>query len=262
MSARAVIFDMDGLLIDSERVILECWRSVAAERALPLDDELWLSMVGMHDAACTGMLVRLLGSAKAERLSIDCKDRYDLLVEQGLPLKDGAIELLLELSTRGVPLAIATSTRRERALIKLARCGIDHYFDAIATSSDVAHPKPAADIYLLAASRLGVPSENCTAIEDSEMGVRAAVAAGMAVIQVPDLVPASELTRSLAQVVASLRESRIPENPDRYPGDSRYRPDSRQQILQAWEPTSMANVLQDIAPCDAPGCRFPGKPTW
>ena len=208
MSARAVIFDMDGLLIDSERVILECWRSVAAEHALPLDDGLWLSMVGMHDAACSALLVRLLGPEKAERLSLDCKNRYDLLVEQGLPLKDGAIELLQELSARGVPLAIATSTRRERALIKLARCGIGHYFGALATSSDVAHPKPAPDIYLLAASRLGVPPENCMAVEDSEMGVRAANAAGMTVIQVPDLVPASEFTRSLARVVVSLHEAR------------------------------------------------------
>lgn len=208
MNPRAVIFDMDGLLIDSERVILECWRSVAAEHALPLDDELWLSMVGMHDAACTDLLVRLLGPEKAVRLNIDCKDRYDLLVGRGLPLKDGAIELLEELSAHGVPLAIATSTRRERALIKLARCGIDQYFSALATSSDVAHPKPAADIYLLAASRLGVSPENCTAIEDSEVGVRAAAAAGMAVIQVPDLVPASELSRSLTQVVVSLHEVR------------------------------------------------------
>jgi HAD superfamily hydrolase (TIGR01509 family) len=206
MNARAVIFDMDGLLVDSERVILECWRSVATEQALSLDDGLWLSMVGMHDAACTELLVRLLGPAKAERLSIDCKDRYDLLVEQGLPLKDGAVELLQELAAWGVPLAIATSTRRERALVKLARCGIDHHFSALATSSDVLHPKPAADIYLLAASRLGVPPENCVAVEDSEMGVRAAHAAGMAVIQVPDLVPASDLTRSLAQVVGSLHE--------------------------------------------------------
>jgi HAD superfamily hydrolase (TIGR01509 family) len=208
MNSGAVIFDMDGLLIDSERIILECWRSVAADQALPLDDGLWLSMVGMHDAACTELLVRLLGPMKAERLSIGCKDRYDLLVEQGLPLKDGAIELLQELSARDVSLAIATSTRRERAAIKLARCGISHHFSALATSSDVVHPKPAADIYLLAASQLGVSPENCVAIEDSEMGVRAAHAAGMAVIQVPDLVPASELTRSLAQVVASLHDVR------------------------------------------------------
>lgn len=208
MSTRAVIFDMDGLLIDSERVILECWRDVAAEQALPLDDGLWLSMVGMHDAACTELLARLLGSVQAERLAVDCKNRYDLLVEQGLPLKDGAIELLRDLSMRGVPLAIATSTRRERALIKLERSGISRFLEVVVTSSDVAQPKPAADIYLLAASRLGVLPENCTALEDSEMGVRAANAAGMAVIQVPDLVPASDLTRSLAQIVASLREVR------------------------------------------------------
>ena len=207
MSTRAVIFDMDGLLVDSERAILDCWRSVAAEQALPLDDELWLSMVGMHDAACTELLIRLLGPAKAERLSVDCKHRYELRVEQGLPLKDGAAELLDALSARGVPLAIATSTRRARALVKLARCGIDHHFSAVATSSDIAHPKPAADIYLLAASRLGVAPEACVALEDSELGVRAAAAAGMDVIQVPDLVPASALSRSLARVAASLHEA-------------------------------------------------------
>ena len=208
MSNRAVVFDMDGLLIDSERVILDCWRNAAAEQALSLDDRLWLSMVGMHDAACVEMLARLLGPAKAERLSLACKDRYDSLVEQGLPLKEGAIGLLQELSARNVPLAIATSTRRERALVKLERSGIHDFFEVVVTSSDVTHPKPAADIYLLAASRLGVSPGNCTALEDSEMGVRAANAAGMAVIQVPDLVPASELTRSLAQVVALLHEAR------------------------------------------------------
>ena len=72
MSNRAVVFDMDGLLIDSERVILDCWRSVAAEQALSLEDGLWLSMVGVHDAACVEMLARLLGPAKAERLSLAC----------------------------------------------------------------------------------------------------------------------------------------------------------------------------------------------
>jgi len=204
MNARAVIFDMDGLLIDSERVILECWRVTAAEQSLAVDDSLWLSMVGLHDAACAELLDGLLGDERAKRLTLECKRRYDLLLEEGLPLKSGVRELLQDLFDLGVPLAVATSTRGDRARVKLARSGIDSYFSHVVTSSDVAHPKPAPDLYLLAAERLGIPPRECVALEDSEYGVRAASAAGLRVIQVPDLVPATDLTRSLANVVESL----------------------------------------------------------
>ena len=204
MKARAVIFDMDGLLIDSERVMLECWRATAAEQSLALDDTLWLSMVGLHDAGCADLLDRLLGAEQAERLTFECKRRYDLVMQHGLPLKAGVRELLQDLSGLGVPMAVATSTRGERARIKLSRSGIDGYFSHVITSSDVAHPKPAPDLYLLAAERLGIPPRECVALEDSEYGVRAASAAGLRVIQVPDLVPATDLARSLATVVESL----------------------------------------------------------
>jgi HAD superfamily hydrolase (TIGR01509 family) len=204
MKARAVIFDMDGLLIDSERVILECWRVTAAEQSLAVDDTLWLSMVGLHDVGCAELLDGLLGAERTERLTLECKRRYDLLVEEGLPLKTGARELLQDLFDLRVPLAVATSTRGERARIKLARSGIDGYFSHVVTSSDVAHAKPAPDLYLLAAQRLGVPPAECVALEDSEFGVRAATAAGIRVIQVPDLISATDLSRSLATVVDSL----------------------------------------------------------
>lgn len=98
-----------------------------------------------------------------------------------------------------------TSTRRERALQKLARCGLLPYFDAVVTGSDVAHPKPAPDIYLLAASTLGVGPGECVVLEDSAAGVRAALAAGMTPIQVPDLVHPDDSTRALGhRVVESL----------------------------------------------------------
>jgi HAD superfamily hydrolase (TIGR01509 family) len=204
MNARAVIFDMDGLLIDSERAILECWRVTAAEQSLAVDDALWLSMVGLHDTGCAELLDGLLGAERAKRLTLECKRRYDSLVEDGLPLKTGARELLQDLFDLGVPLAVATSTRGERARVKLARSGIDGYFSHVVTSSDVAHAKPAPDLYLLAAQRLGVPPAECVALEDSEFGVRAATAAGIRVIQVPDLISATDLSRSLATVVESL----------------------------------------------------------
>lgn len=208
MTSRAMIFDMDGLLIDSERAVMECWRETAAAQALAVDDTVWLSMVGLHEAGCADLLNGLLGVDQARRLTLECKHRYDALVETGLPLKAGARDLLQDLSTLGVPLAVATSTRGERARIKLARSGIDHFFRHVVTSSDVVHAKPAPDLYLLAARRLGIPPGECIALEDSEFGVRAASAAGLRVIQVPDLVPASELTRSLAIVFSSIGEAR------------------------------------------------------
>ena len=111
MIARAVIFDMDGLLIDSERAILDCWRDTAAGQSLPVDDALWLSMVGLHEAGCATLLEGLLGPVQAERLTLACQHRYDRLVEAGLPLKPGARELLQDLSALRVPMAVATSTR-------------------------------------------------------------------------------------------------------------------------------------------------------
>lgn len=208
MIGRGVIFDMDGLLIDSERAALACWRESAAAQSLAVDDTLWLSMVGLHEAGCAKLLDDMLGSVQAERLSLACKHRYDALLEQGLPLKSGVHALLQDLSGLGVPLAVATSTRGERARIKLARSGIDHFFRHVVTSSDVTHAKPAPDLYLLAAQRLGIPPGECIALEDSEFGVRAAAAAGLRVIQVPDLVPDSELSRSLATVVSDLEAAR------------------------------------------------------
>ena len=208
MSARAVIFDMDGLLIDSERVILDCWRGIAAEQGLPPADDVWLSMVGLHEAGCAELLNTLLGAEQAGQLTLQCQHRYDLLVESGLPLKPGARGLLQDLFDLGIPMAVATSTRGERARIKLARSDIGHYFSHVVTSSDVLHPKPAPDLYLLAAARLGIAPHHCLALEDSEFGVRAASAAGIRVIQIPDLMPATELSRSLAEVVSSLEGAR------------------------------------------------------
>ncbi len=209
MSARAVIFDMDGLLIDSERAILDCWRGIAAEQGLPPAEDVWLSMVGLHEAGCAELLNTLLGAEQAGQLTLQCQHRYDLLVERGLPLKPGARELLQDLFDLGIPMAVATSTRGERARIKLARTDIGHYFSHVVTSSDVAHPKPAPDLYLLTAERLGIAPQHCLALEDSEFGVRAASAAGIRVIQIPDLVPATELSRSLAEVVSSLEGARL-----------------------------------------------------
>lgn len=206
----AILFDMDGLMIESERALLQCWREASHALELhQLDDALWLSFVGLSDRVCHALLRERLDEAQVQALLQETQVRYDAHVEAGLPLKAGVLELLALLQSRGLPRAVVTSTRRERALQKLTRCGLLDYFDAVVTGSDVAHPKPAPDIYLLAAKTLGVAPGECVVLEDSAAGVRAALAAGMTPIQVPDLVLPDESTRALGhRVVESLVHAR------------------------------------------------------
>jgi HAD superfamily hydrolase (TIGR01509 family) len=205
----AVLFDMDGLMLDSERAMLETWREAALNESIDADDALWLSMVGVHDRASFAMLSGQLGEDAATRLRDTSYRLYDQRVAAGLPRKSGLLELLDLLEAHGIPKAVATSTRRERALSKLAASGLIDRFSVIVTGSDVEHPKPAPDIYLLAARELGVDPRRCLVLEDSEPGVRAALAAGATPIQIPDLIePGEELRGFGHRIAASLEQVR------------------------------------------------------
>ncbi|MBU8977565.1 HAD family phosphatase [Lysobacter sp. MMG2] len=206
----AVLFDMDGLMIESERALLECWREAALELELALDDALWLSFVGLSDRACHDLLRQRLGDEDTvQALLHGLQRRYDARVDAGLPLKTGVLELLALLKARGVPRAVVTSTRRPRALQKLESTGLLPHFDDVIAGNEVQHSKPAPDIYLLAAQRLGVAPSYCIVLEDSVPGVRAALAAGMTPIQVPDLVIPDDAVRALGhRIVDSLVQAR------------------------------------------------------
>ncbi len=202
----AVIFDMDGLMIDSERVSIACWSEAAAELGLPLDATFFVRMVGLGDRDSQALLRgQGVSDAMIAAMAARCHDLYEARTQTGLPLRPGILELLELLKAHAIPRAVATTTRQPRANRKLAAAGLLPYFDAVITSGDVAHPKPAPDIYLLAAQRLGKAPERCLALEDSPAGTRAAVAAGMTVIQVPDLVHPDEELRALGhRIVGSL----------------------------------------------------------
>jgi len=201
----AVIFDMDGLMIDSERVSVECWSQAAQELGLPFEDGFWLRMVGLGDRDCERLLLQRIDAGQVAALFARCHDLYEHRTHAGLPLRPGILELLQLLREHAVPRAVATSTRQPRASRKLAASGLLDFFDVVVTSSDVAHPKPAPDIYLLAAQKLGKDPTRCLALEDSPAGIRAAVGAGMTAIQVPDLVHPDEELRALGhRIVGSL----------------------------------------------------------
>ena len=186
----AVVFDLDGTLIDTESLCNVAGVEACANLGFPLSMAFFESLAGIDDRTRARLIEEHVGQPVEFAAFLAEWDRLcTLRFAQGIPLKAGAVELLDALDAAGVPVALATSSRRGPAEEKLAAIGLGHHFRTVVTFDDVAAPKPAPDPYLLAAERLGVAPARCLAFEDSETGARAAHAAGMTVVQVPDLHP-------------------------------------------------------------------------
>ena len=198
----AALLDMDGTLIDSERVYLASLTSALAAFGCADGPALGHAMIGLPGPDCEVLLRDRLGPdfpyADFERAYIAHRDA---LLQDGLPLKPGAIALLDALRVAGVPMALVTSSSRKTAASYLELAGIHSYFDMVLTRDDVAKGKPSPDLYLLAASRLGVAPHACIAVEDSAIGIAAAHAAGTIAIMVPDILQPDDATRSLCKTV-------------------------------------------------------------
>ncbi|GHB94822.1 HAD family hydrolase [Cerasicoccus arenae] len=202
---QAAIFDMDGLLLDTERLAYESYRFVCEELGLSDLDSVFYQCIGINSEA--GRLVLKNGLDGIADHEIFC-ERWDeeyqkLTLDRPLPLKMGVVELLDYLSALAVPTAVATSTRTERALSKLGHSGIRDYFQVVIGGDVVERSKPAPDIYLAAATALKVDPTDCVAFEDSTNGVKAAVAAQMTVVQIPDLVAPSDELKQLGHIILS-----------------------------------------------------------
>lgn len=197
----AVMFDMDGTMIESERLLFDAWREAAREQQVVADDAVWLGMIGLSDRASRAWLLSHLAEPVAAALTARAHGLYRLRAANGLPVKDGLVDVLRLLADHAIPCAVVTSTWHDRAVEKLEATGLLRWFVTVVGGDDVEHPKPAADPYLLAARKLRVQPQRCIAIEDSITGVRAALAAGMHTIQIPDLVHPDETQRALGQLV-------------------------------------------------------------
>jgi HAD superfamily hydrolase (TIGR01509 family) len=200
----AAVFDMDGLLFDSEVLHRDAAREAAAEHGCVLPDAVFLSLIGGSWQDNRARLLDHFGAAFAVDDFEAAWDRhYARRAAAGPALKRGVAALLGLLDARGLPRAIATSSSHEAVRRNLAAHGLAGRFDAVVARGDYARGKPAPDPFLRAAELLGVPPAACLALEDSPHGVRAAAAAGMVVVMVPDLVPACDADRRLCRAVAA-----------------------------------------------------------
>jgi beta-phosphoglucomutase-like phosphatase (HAD superfamily) len=205
---RALLFDMDGLMVDSEPLWFEVEREFARARGGNWTEELGTACIGQGMANTLRMMQASFGFPVD--LVRDASVIVELFVARvgELTLKPGFEELLADARSRGVPRALASSSARRLVEATLARFGVRESFDAVVTGDCVAHPKPAPDIFLEAARRLGVPPEACVVLEDSLAGVRAGRAAGMRVIAVPEGLPSAEMTALADAAVGDLHAAR------------------------------------------------------
>jgi HAD superfamily hydrolase (TIGR01509 family) len=190
---QAVVFDNDGLLLDTEAAWTRAEQDLFARRGSDFTLEDKLALIGTSTTTSAPLLETMLdrpgeGEALADEL-------HGLVMAEalaGVPVRDGALELLDSLRATGVPLAVASNSRREFVERVLEGAGLlNGRFDAVVTADDVAEPKPAPDLYLAACSALGASPERSAALEDSAVGVASALAAGLYVVAVPYFVGTS-----------------------------------------------------------------------
>ena len=187
MSAiEAVVFDLDGVLVDSEHVWDEVREELARERGGGWHDRAQADMMGMSSTEWSRYMHDVIGlSSSPEEINDEVVRRMQARYATELPLIDGAVEAVERLA-RLFPLALASSSNRQLIDAVLAQAGLARFFDVTVSSEEVARGKPAPDVFLEAARRLDVAPERCAAVEDSGTGLRAAHAAGMRVIAIPN----------------------------------------------------------------------------
>lgn len=209
MLPAAVLFDMDGLMFDTETLAFRAWSRALAEHGLEMRASDYSRLIGRNMADARLILLDAYGPDTPVDALDAARFRYSSaeVAERGVPLKPGLMALLDALDALGIPRAMATSTGRERATALLERAGLAGRFHAIVCGDDITRGKPAPDIFLVAARRLDAAATSCLVLEDSEPGVRAAHAARMKAVLVPDLAPVAPAARGLAwRIVANLED--------------------------------------------------------
>jgi HAD superfamily hydrolase (TIGR01509 family) len=206
----AVVFDMDGLLVDTETVSREAMTLAARQLGYDMPHELFMQMVGLSFASSGALLTRHYGPEfDVPAFQAESTRLYRTAGEMGVALKAGVVELLDFLDGLALPRAIATSSHHQDVDRNLGHHGLRERFHAVVAGGDYARAKPFPDPFLKAAEVLGVDPGHCLALEDSHNGVRAAHGAGMMAVMVPDLLePNEEMHALCVRIIESLHEVR------------------------------------------------------
>lgn len=189
---KGAIFDMDGLLFDTERIYQDGWRAMAVEFGLVPHPDFPAAVCGTSGVIMRETIRRYYPEVDPQAFVTGCvrwaKERF----LQDVPVMPGAREILTFFQERGVKIALASSSSREVIESNLRRNGFQSFFDAVVCGADVRRGKPEPGIFLLAAERLGCKPEDCYVFEDGVNGSRAGIAAGCATVMIPDLTPPTE----------------------------------------------------------------------
>jgi HAD superfamily hydrolase (TIGR01509 family) len=206
----AFIFDMDGLLLDTEGVYQRSWSAAAAALGYDLTDQIYMTLIGITIADCEKRLVKQFGeSFPLEKFRNDARTRYEAIVEaEGIPLKPGVHAALDWAAARNIPCGVGTSTATEEARDRLKRHAMLDRFSVVVGGDQISRGKPDPETFLKVAAALAHPPKHCLVFEDAHSGVLAARAAGMSVVLIPDLLPATaEITAQASAVFPSLQHA-------------------------------------------------------
>ena len=199
------IFDMDGLLFDTERLYQETWKEIAAEMGKSLTSEQGLDFTGKAGVQLRTAVEKHYQVDNGQGIVEECAQRVHRKLEKGMPEKPGIHEILAYFRDGGVKLAVASSSMKEVIVNNIRAAGIEEYFDVVLSGFEVSCGKPAPDVFLCAAERLKLDPKECYVFEDSFSGVEAGFAAGCTTIMIPDILqPTAEIDKLYAAKYSSL----------------------------------------------------------
>lgn len=209
MNISAVIFDMDGLMFDTERIAIRTWERAAKEFGFTIDEALIIKTIGRNLLDTKKIFLTSLGNSFPfdDIQQLQVKYAQEEVRKNGVPIKEGLHELIHSCKEHGISMAVATSTERKRAEELISQSNTWKYFDVIVCGDEVSNGKPEPDIFLTTAEKLGIQPNKCVVLEDSESGIVAACRAGMIPIFVPDLKkPSDEVNLCAYKICNTLRE--------------------------------------------------------
>ena len=208
----AVVFDMDGVIFDSENLCLKCWREIAAKYDLGDITDEFMKCTGTTKELTKQIMTDFLGDEDLyDKFASEASLLFHMYEDRdGLPVKKGVNNLLEALKERKIRAALASSTRLAVVEAELKTAGFYDYFEVVIGGDMVKNSKPDPEIYLTACNRLGLEPGMCAAVEDSYNGIRSAYAAGMKTVMVPDLLPATDEMREKSIIIAEDLDELVP----------------------------------------------------